>query len=304
VKLITHVDIDGICCAALFILKFGETINITYATVQQAKELSSANFQVDYTCDLPKVSQSVNIDHHKTNFEKLIESNRLSPEDLVVPDASSATDLVFDYLGFSDDPIAEEVKELGHLADLALLPAEYKPLDIVLNMNVEDSLFLRTISELLAKYGKEILKTQWLKEQHLKVVTVYEETHQVIKTFLDNNPLIPRIVIIDSRKIIPGKLAKEVFRPLFDQGAIIIALIYQKSSTEPVRISFRVAKAEQDNYDVSIVARNFGGGGHRMAAACSVNPLDIPEKLMNQLKTIVLRNDTVKYFSLESSREL
>ena len=300
-KLVTHIDFDGICCAALFILKFGETIDIIYATVQEAKKLSSDNFQVDYTCDLPKVSQSVNIDHHKTNYDDLIEANQLTPEDLVVPNASSATDLVFDYLDFSNNSIAEEIKELGHLADLALLPAEYKPLDIVLNMNVENHEFLRNLSVLLAKHGKGILKTQWLKDHHLKVVTVYNETHQVISTFLLTHPVIPSVVIVDSRDSIPGKLAKELFKPLFEQGAIIIALIYKKSADEAIRISFRVTKAEQDNYDVSLVAKKFGGGGHRMAAACSVSPLEIPRNLINQLKTIMQQSDEVEYFSLKTA---
>ena len=299
-KLVTHIDFDGICCAALFIRKFGSTIGITYATVQQAKQLSADNFKVEYTCDLPKVSKSINIDHHKTNFDNLNNSNRLTTKDLVVPDASSATDLVFDFFDFKNDLIAEEIRELGHLADIALLPVEYKPLDIVLNMNVEDLSFLRTISELLAKHGKGILNSQWLKNHHFKVAAVYKETHRIIKTFLDNQSMVPRVVIIDSRDIIPGKLAKELFQPLFDRGATIIALIYRRSISEGTRISFRVTKAEQDNYDVSIVAKHFGGGGHRMAAACTPSPKDIPKKVINQLKTLISPTDTIEYFSLKT----
>ncbi len=298
VKLITHIDFDGICCAALFIRKFGSSVDITYATVQEAKQLSKDNFQVDYTCDLPKVSQSVNIDHHKTNYEDLYNSNRITNKDLVVPNAPSATDLVYDYFAYPNDPIAEEIKELGHLADIALLPAEYKPLDIVLNMNVEDLSFLRDISELLAKKGRMILETQWLKDHHSKVVAAYHKTHQVIKSFLDTHSLIPRVVIIDSRNIIPGKLAKEVFKPLFDRGTVIIALIYKKSNNEPTRVSFRVTKTEQEKYDVSAVAKHFGGGGHRMAAACTPNLSDIPDEIINQLKTIMKTTDTVEFFSL------
>jgi hypothetical protein len=299
VKIVTHTDFDGICCAALFIRKFGSSVEIKFATVQQAKQLAEENFPADYTCDLPKVSQSMNIDHHKTNYDNLKKTNRLTERDIVLPGAASATDLVFNYLDFSNDPTAEEIRELGHLADTALLPIEYKPLDIVLNMNVDDLAFLRELSEKLANIGKGILETKWLESHHQRVVSVHQKTQDVITEFLELNPILPCFVIIDSRNSIPGKLAKEVFKPFFDKGVIIIALIYKKSVTEPIRISFRVTKAEQDNYDVSLVARQFGGGGHRMAAACTTNATDIPQKLMKQLKKIMKPSDTIEYYTLK-----
>ena len=155
------------------------------------------SFNVDYTCDLPKISHSVNIDHHRSNYENLVNSNRLTEGDVVLPEVASATDLVFDYLTFSDDPVAEEIRELGHLADTALLPAEYKPLDIVLNMNVDNPSFLRTLSEKLAIHGKNIIKTQWLKDLHEKVVSIHQETQEVIIRFLEGHPMLPRVVLID-----------------------------------------------------------------------------------------------------------
>ncbi len=300
-RIVTHTDFDGICCAALFIRKFGSSIDITFATIKQAQQLSEENFPADYTCDLPKVSHSVNIDHHKTNYDNLTETNRLTERDVVLPRAASATELVFDHLAFSNDPIAEEIKELGHLADTALLPVEYKPLDIVLNMNVEDSSFLRELSEKLASLGKSILQTQWLENRHEKVVSIHQKTQNVITNFLEHHPILPRVVLIDSRNYIPGKLAKEVFKPFFHNGAIIIALIYEKSVSEPIRISFRVTKVEQSNYDVSIVAKHFGGGGHRMAAACTPNAVDIPHEVIKQLKKIMKPIDTIEFFILDNN---
>jgi len=299
VKIVTHIDFDGICSAALFIRKFGEKIEIIFATVQQAIQFNEEKLLVDYTCDLPKVHQSINIDHHQTNFDDLCASNRLTPNDLVKPYTPSATDLVYQYLGFKNDLIADQIRELGHLADTARLPLEYKPLDIVLNLKVDDSTFLRTISQLLAKKGKGILKTEWLKAEHQKVVTTYDRTREVIKKFLNAHPILPQIVIIDTLDNIPGKLAKEVFQPFFEHNAIIIALIYRKTITDSIRVSFRVSKPEQDNYDVSIVAKALGGGGHRMAAACTPDPELIPEIVIEQLLKIKKASDNIKYYSLE-----
>ncbi|MHA1444868.1 MAG: DHHA1 domain-containing protein [Candidatus Hodarchaeales archaeon] len=297
-KIVTHIDFDGICSAALFIRKFGKNIDIIFASVQQAKQFSLEKLQVDYTCDLPKVHQSINIDHHQTNFDDLLASNRLTSSDLVKPDTPSATDLVYQYLEFNNDLIADQIRELGHLADTACLPLEYKPLDIILNLNVDDSSFLRIISQLLAQEGKGILKTEWLKTEHEKVVTIYEKTREVIRKFLKAHPLLPQFVVIDTREVIPGKLAKEVFQPFFERNAAIIALIYEKSSTDLTRVSFRVSKSEQDKYNVSTVAKALGGGGHRMAAACTPDPELLPEIVIEQLLTIKKPSDSIEYYSL------
>ena len=297
-KIVTHTDFDGICCAALFLRKYGFKIEIIYATVKEAKELSSSKLSVDYTCDLPKIHTSINIDHHKSNYEELKETNRLTKTDIVDPSAASATDLVFTLLKFENDSIAEEIRELGHLADTARLPSEYRPLDIVLNMNNDDPNVLRIISELLAKKGRQILSTSWLQEKYNETRSIYDETQEKIKNFLDKTKNLPKILIIDTRQTINNKLAKEVFRPLFEHNVAVIALVYSKSASEPVRVSFRVTKTEQSSYDVSIVAKAFGGGGHRMAAACSVSADKIPNILKEELMRITKPNDTVQYLRL------
>jgi len=297
-RIVTHTDFDGICCAALFLRKYGLDIDIIFASVKEAKQLSLSNISVDYTCDLPKVGASINLDHHKSNYENLVETNRLTEKDCVDPNADSATDLVFNRLNFNNDPIAEEIRDLGHLADIAQLPDEYRPLEMVLNMNNDNDTFLRRISELLAEYGREILTTQWLKQNHAKVHSIYEKTQKIITDFLSKIKNYPQILILDTRNTIPGKLAKEVFRPIFKRGVSVIAVIYSKSHEESVRVSFRVIKAKQDLYDVSLVAKAFGGGGHRMAAACSPKKEDIPDKLREELARIIKANDTIQYIYL------
>jgi len=297
-KIITHIDFDGICSAALFVRKFGKDVEITFSTIQQAKQFHQEKKEVDFTCDLPKVHNSINIDHHKTNFDNLLAANRLTSKDLVKPDAPSATDLVYKYLEFNDDLIADQIRELGHLADTARLPSEYKPLDIVLNLNVDDKSFLLTISQLLAEQGKGVLATKWLEVEHQKVISTYDRTRKVIKKFLKQYPALPHFVVIDTCEAIPGKLAKEVFQPFFEHHAVVIALIYKKSANEDVRVSFRVSKPEQDNYDVSTIATTLGGGGHRMAAACTPDPKLLPEVVIKQLLTIKKLSDEIEYYSL------
>ncbi len=55
-----------------FLRKYGEKTRIRFATVNEAKLLSKSNFKTNYTVDLPKIGTSINIDHHKSNYENLL----------------------------------------------------------------------------------------------------------------------------------------------------------------------------------------------------------------------------------------
>lgn len=301
-NIVTHTDLDGICCAALFIRKYGSQIKIIFATVNEARRISEENFDADYTCDLPKVNNSINIDHHKSNYEDLIITGRLSAKDVIDPSAPSATDLVYNVLGFSDqeDTIASEIKELGHLADTANLPEYYKQLDIVLNLNSDNKEFLRELSEILAKEGRNILESDWLIRKSKESNSIFSDTLAKIHSFLRNQTQLPQILILDTRNFIPSKLAKEVIKPVFERGVLVVAVIYSKSIDEPVRVSFRVSKSVQDadRYDVASVAQIFGGGGHKMAAACTPDQSDIPDRLLKELQKISRKGDSIEYINL------
>lgn len=297
-RILTHIDMDGVCCAALFLRKYGSKIEITYSTVTQALRTVTSGVSFDYVCDLPKVGNAVNLDHHKSNFESLLARNRLSPRDVVDPQSTSATEVVYNYLGFDNDTIAGEIRTLGNLADTARLPEKFRPLDMVLSVFVDDPISLRHISTLLATHGDEILTSSWLVERHNGVREEFERTHYVIQEFLNRAPKLAPILILDTRDSIPGKLAKEVIKPIFDLGVAVIGVVYRKSPEEPLRVSFRVTKTKQENYDVSLTAKAFGGGGHRMAAACSPKATDIPENLKFELQKIARSGDLVQYLKL------
>lgn len=295
--IVTHTDFDGICSAALFLRKYGEKAKIRFATVNEAKQLSESNFKTNYTVDLPKIGNSINIDHHKSNYENLLMTGQLTEEDRVIPTADSATELVYEYLEFNNDSIATEIRKIGNLADTAQLPDKYRPLDIILSMNGDNPEVLRKISMLLSNYGSKILSTTWVKQNYENYQEVFEKTHKKINTFIESIGEYPRILILDTRGSIPGKLAKEVFRPIFEKDVAVVALIYIKSSTELIRVSFRVTKRnnEQDFYDVSLVAKAFNGGGHKMAAACTITSNQIPGSLIKELKKIVRPSDEIRF---------
>ncbi|MHA2225501.1 MAG: DHHA1 domain-containing protein [Candidatus Hodarchaeales archaeon] len=297
-KIATHTDLDGLCSSALFLRKFGTDIEIEYITVNKAKELTVSGSIFDYTCDLPKIGSSINIDHHKSNYEALVEANRLTEEDNVDPNAGSATSLVYSMFKLENDPISSEICEIGHSADTAQLTNQFYPLVIVTSMNLDNPENLRKISELLSRLGKKILKSQWLIENYEKVESVCVETKEVIKRFVSQRNSFPRILIMDTRPSIPNKLAKEVFPPLFKKNVAVIAAIYMSAPSGELRVSFRVNRLEQRHYDVSRVASAFGGGGHIMAAGCSPKPEEIPEKLVQELRNIAKPKDSIEFVKL------
>ncbi|MFW9778580.1 MAG: hypothetical protein ACFFE8_06965 [Candidatus Heimdallarchaeota archaeon] len=297
-RILTHTDMDGVCCAALFLRKYGTDLDVTYASVKQAGDLDKSGSSFDFVCDLPKVGNAINLDHHKSNHDNLVAKNRLSSDDIIDSNSPSATEIVYSHLNLEGDPIASEIRKLGNLADTAQLPSRFRPLDMVLSMYADAPKILREISVLLAQKGDNILLSPWLKQKVSEIRDSFDQTNRIIEKFLMKTPKLAPILILDTRNVIPGKLAKEVIKPIFDLGVAVLAVIYHKSSEEPIRTSLRVTKSKQQDYDVSLTAMAFGGGGHRMAAACSPDEIDIPKNLKNELQKIALPGDTIQYLRL------
>jgi hypothetical protein len=170
---------------------------------------------------------------------------------------------------------------------------------MVLSMFADDPMILEQISVLLAENGDKILTTGWLLDKQSEIREECERTHQAIERFLTNAPKLAPILILDTRNGIPGKLAKEIVKPIFKLGVAVLGIVYRKSNEEPIRVSFRVTKTKQQDYDVSLTAMAFRGGGHRMAAACSPDEIDIPKNLKNELRKIALPGDTIQYLKLQ-----
>jgi phosphoesterase RecJ-like protein len=90
-------------------------------------------------------------------------------------------------------------------------------------------------------------------------------------------------MIIDQQTLSRLNVSKEdtegfVDYSLFLKGAEVGVLFTQKNDSK-IKVSFR----SQNSFDVSALARTFGGGGHRNAAGCTVN------RDLNATKELILK---------------
>ena len=90
-------------------------------------------------------------------------------------------------------------------------------------------------------------------------------------------------LVIDQQTLEKLKVSKEdtegfVDYSLFLKGAEVGVLFTQKNNSK-TKVSLR----SQNSFDVSTLARTFGGGGHRNAAGCTV------DQDLNSTKELILK---------------
>lgn len=269
-KIATHTDMDGVCVAALFLRKFPDKqIEFHFISVDEAKSFSYEENQFDFTCDLPKIGISLNIDHHRSNYEQLLAEGRLESNDIIDPEAPSATTLVYKNIGLTEDEIATEINNFANLADTGKTPPEFRKLDLSVVVNGDKPSMLLEISKKIAEFGPKITHSAWIDEIFSKIKAELDATHQTINNFVKLNSPLPKIVLLDSRGKISSRFVKEVFKPIFNTGTEVMGVIYTPNNKKLIKISFRVSHSAQnrDKYKVNSLAENFGGGGHPAAAA-------------------------------------
>lgn len=259
-------DLDGICSAALVIRAFQKknvVVKVDYLTIAQTK---NNMVPYDLVIDLPKMNGKRNFDHHASNLENLQKTNRLSEQDMVDPSAPAAVELVFKGYKMEKDLIAQQIREIGVLADTANLPEEYVILDHIIKGNLDNVDALHKLALLLAEHGSKIIHHPWVKEQYELFQKEITNAQQVIKEALNKVPN-AKFLLVDSRKAITGRFSKQIFPIAFERDVKVVAAVFIDSIDNLIGASFRVGKPWQDQYDVREIAERLGGGGHPMASA-------------------------------------
>ncbi|MFX0091397.1 MAG: DHH family phosphoesterase [Candidatus Hodarchaeota archaeon] len=293
-------DLDGLCSAALIIRAFRKknvTVKVDYLTLSQTKDNS---IPYDLATDLPKMNAKRNIDHHISNLENLKKTNRLSEKDIVIPDASSASDLVFKTYNLKDDPIAKQIRELGVLADTANLPEKYIILDHVIKGNLDNVAALHKLTLLIAEHGSDIINQKWVKNQYAEFQEEIVKVQEMVRKTLDKVSD-AKFLIIDARETISGKFSKVVFPIGFERDVKVIAAVFTDPIVQLTGASFRVGKPWQDQYDVRQIAEQLGGGGHKMAAATRAKDGNwLYEQVYQEMKKLAEKtNEELKIVTLK-----
>jgi len=275
-------DLDGIASAAILLL-LKPTLKIDFLTVTEAKKAPAI---YDLVVDLPKIGDAINIDHHKTNFENLLQSGRLSGRDLVDPASPSATALLAKYLGIDSDPHIEKIVEIANLADTGKFTEGIYLIDKIIKCYSRNPEALLKVAWAVAKYGDRFLEDPWLRGEISRLQKVFDQCKDLSK-FVVEETIKKRNVkalILHVESGVPRICIGDLMHDFIESGGKIVVLIntmrekdpYCPSLTENMgqhtaRISVRVRDVE---FDARKFLERFGGGGHSVAAGAKL-PIDL-----------------------------
>ena len=281
-------DLDGLASAALiFLMK--PSVKIDYLTVSEALNSYGG---YDLVIDLPKIGDAINIDHHKTNYDRLALEGRLSDMDLVDPNTPSAAILVARYFGIEDDPHVMKIVDMATKSDLGKYDDKIYAIDKVIKCNSRNKAKLHKIMLAIAMYADEPERDEWLRSEIERIRPVFEICKKVSRSVTNVvlNELGIKYMVVHIASGIPRICVGDIMHDFMGSGGKVVVLIntmrdkdeYCPSLTENMgrsraRISIRSA---EKSFDAREVLEFYGGGGHRQAAGAKVSLDLLPEFML------------------------
>jgi bifunctional oligoribonuclease and PAP phosphatase NrnA len=195
------------------------------------------------------VAKLINIDHHPTN-------PCFGDVNLVVPEASSTAELVFQVLKATGHPMSAEV---GKCLYTGLVTDTGGFRFAAVNAGT-----LRMAAEMLDTGFDSYDVTRPIFEEHPLPRLLLERTMLERAEILLGGRLVLSILYADDFERLGAEFsdAENMVDRLRDSRGVAAGVLMTKMSDSLVRVSFR----SKDEVDVAAVAGKFGGGGHRRAA--------------------------------------
>ncbi len=204
-----------------------------------------------YVTYLNKVNNSYNIDHHFTN-------NRFAKFNHVVRDASSTCEILFDLLKplrLINDKIATLLfcgisTDTGHFmhnnTGVKVMKTATELIETGINVNEITNLLYKSNTKQKTKLtARAINSMRFFADEKICVISIFNSDLQETDcTFEDTEGLIDYAIGIDT---------------------VEVALCVTEQKPTLFKVSYRSKKT-----DVASAAAVFGGGGHKLAAGCSV----------------------------------
>jgi phosphoesterase RecJ-like protein len=223
-------------------------------------------FQEDYV-------PTINIDHHVTNLN-------FAQFNLVDPGTPSTAEMLANLipkLGFSLGKGIAEALLTGMITDTLGFRTS--------NMQAET---LRTAADLM-EFGCD-LPYLYNKALHIRSFEAVRYWGAGLSTLEKEDRLLWACLTQKDRQAIgyPGRDDADLINILSSIDAIDIAIIFVEQANGSVKVSWRARKG----FDVSQIARSFGGGGHKPAAGAEIEgdldlvKMEVLEATRNYLKSI------------------
>ena len=306
-------DIDGLVSAALILLKYPNS-KIDFLTLRDLQNYDDVEY--DLVVDLPKTSKAkANIDHHISNYEKLLKEGRLTKNDVIDPKAPSAASLLIRYLGLENNEKARKLVEMANIADTGGVTKKTYKLDKIIKCYSKDPATLMKIAWILAEKGVKFDKDEWIKKEWKRLKPWIEKGLKTVKKLLKKlSKLDSNIIIVDIVSGFPRVAMNDIPWLFLNKGWEIAVIINRMREEDPIcpslssapnnnqaRVSIRVSK--HSRFDARKFAEKFGGGGHLKAAGMRLN-LNGYEELLGRMIMELSEYGSVTYVRLDLSKNL
>ncbi len=222
---------------------------------------------------IPKEKTVINIDHHLTN-------DRFGDLNLVVPSASSTTEVLYDLLKAAGARITAPMAELlyvGIMTDTGCFRYD----STTARAHVAAAELMRhgfSVSELYRKVYEGVALQDF--RQFAKMIDDFETRFdgKAVMVMLPKNKL---------KKFSEGFDVKDkIFTGLRSIRGVEVIVIFSEFRPGETRVNFR---SQGPRVNVAALAAAFGGGGHRKASGCVVpgNFSEAKRKIIRKLREIL-----------------
>jgi len=286
----THADdIDGIASAALILKKYPNA-RIVFTRPTEVLRMS---LPFDMVVDLPKPRNcKVCIDHHRTNYERLMKQGALSDKDLVDPNSPSAARLVAKYFGLMDS-VSQEIVRMADRADTGDLSDDLLALDIFIKHNSRDQEALLWLAKKMALLGRKLLSDREFLERLAEIEPIIRKATEVEGVVRDIAARDIKVAIFNAMRL-PYAIARLPASLLANLGGIGLSY-YIEPDTGRIKVSIR---AGTRGFRADLFAMKYGGGGHESAAGLTLkDESKLPGLIFDFIRRVGER--TIAYVRLE-----
>jgi len=218
-----------------------------------------------------KAKKTINIDHHVTN-ENYADFN------YVVPEASSAGEVLYDVLDGLNWKISKNTAEALYVAILTDTGS--------FRYSNTSGKALNTVAKLIDLGVSPVETYKQCYETYTKNHVLFQSLCMTNAIFTENDKI--AYIVVYKKDIEKYNVEDDCTEGLSEKlraiNTVEVAFVAKQISANVTKISLR-----SERIDISQVCVKFGGGGHKLAAGCVIKaePNEAAERIVKELKKII-----------------
>lgn len=255
----THLNLEGVCCAALLLRKYEEyEVEIDFLTIEEAM---ATDKMYDLACGLPKPKNAKILINGLQKATWIITLNNLKDADKVK--GSSTASILREYLALEDE-VSKEIVEYSMQENVEKYPI-YQEFDLMIRYMCGSQYHLFSLARKWALLGNELFSEDCYLKTVREMKNEKEAACRKLKQYVQYNiKHDSQTVILNTLGSISYAFAEMAFDYLFDQGVKVAGIIYRgpRNETSYVEVSIRVNPIFAGKCNVLPIAEALRGVGN------------------------------------------